>query len=130
MNVVVSTLFRVMCFSHDGRIVFIDQLSFVGHDFISNHPTSLRIPSVQVVSSPPQVNYVATYPIHIPTNEDKPFIVCSTSFDLALVGDIVHHLLGALDSDLSIGSFDMYLFQSVIIPSNQNLFESMVSWRP
>lgn len=53
MNVVVSTLFQVMCFLHDGRIVTIDKLSFVALDLNDNHPTSLSVPNEQVVSSQP-----------------------------------------------------------------------------
>jgi hypothetical protein len=64
MNVVVSTLFRVMHFPHNGSIVTIDQLAFDNH-----HPnlalfqtTPLYVPSVCVDSTPPRVNYVASYP--------------------------------------------------------------------
>ena len=31
MGALVSSLFRVVCFPHKGRIVTIDQLSFIGH---------------------------------------------------------------------------------------------------
>ena len=31
MGVLVSSLFRVVCFLHEGRIVTIDQLSFIGY---------------------------------------------------------------------------------------------------
>jgi hypothetical protein len=34
MKAIVSTLFRVIYFPHDGRIVTIDQLSFIGPDWI------------------------------------------------------------------------------------------------
>lgn len=47
-----------------------------------------------------------------------------------LVGDLVNHLLEALKLELSNGSFDMYPFQSVVIPSNENLLEAMVYQRP
>jgi hypothetical protein len=64
MNVVVTTLFRVMHFPHNGRIVTIDQLAYDNH-----HPNStlfqaapLYVPSVHVDSTPPWVNYVASYP--------------------------------------------------------------------
>jgi hypothetical protein len=64
MNVVVSTLFRVMHFPHNGSIVTINQLASDNH-----HPNStlvqaapLYVPSVRVDSTPPQVNYVASYP--------------------------------------------------------------------
>jgi hypothetical protein len=60
MGALVSSLFRVVCFPHDGRIVTIDQLSFVSPPV---PPAQLSSPPgfhPQVVSSPPQVNYVAT----------------------------------------------------------------------
>jgi hypothetical protein len=64
MNDVVSMLFRVMHFPHNGSIVTIDQLAFDNH-----HPnltlfqtTPLYVPSVCVDSTPPWVNYVASYP--------------------------------------------------------------------
>lgn len=53
MKDIVSTLFRVMSFSHDGKIVTIDQLSFVGPNLIANHPASLNVRNMQVVSPLP-----------------------------------------------------------------------------
>jgi hypothetical protein len=64
MNVVVSTLFRVMHFPHNGSIVTINQLAYDNH-----HPNltlvqvaPLYVPSIRVDSTPPRVNYVASYP--------------------------------------------------------------------
>jgi hypothetical protein len=64
MNDVVSTLFRVMHFPHNGIIFTIDQLA--SHNI---HPNStlfqtspLHVPSVHVDSTLPWVNYVASYP--------------------------------------------------------------------
>ena len=53
MKDVVSTLFRVMYFPHDGNIVTIDQLSFVKPDYhvTPSHQTSLNVPHVLVVPS-------------------------------------------------------------------------------
>jgi hypothetical protein len=55
MNVVVSTLFWVMNFPHNGSIVTIDQLTYDNH-----HPnlalfqdTPLYVPSIRVDSTPP-----------------------------------------------------------------------------
>lgn len=45
-----------------------------------------------------------------------------------LVGDVVRHVLGELEPDFSIGSLDMYPFQSVILPSDENLLEAMASF--
>ena len=61
-----------------------------------NQPTSLNCPYKQVVSSPPQVNYVATCSMPVSTDD--------------IVSDIVHHVLGALDPGISIRSLDMYPF--------------------
>ena len=54
MKAVVSTLFRVMHFSHDGKIVTIDQLSFVtpDHCITPSNQTALNVPHILVVPSP------------------------------------------------------------------------------
>ena len=50
MKDVVSTFFRVMHFSHDGKVVTIDQLSFVipDHCIIHSHQTSLNVNKIIV----------------------------------------------------------------------------------
>lgn len=121
MGALVSSLFRVMCFSHEGRIVSIDQLSFVGPNCVGpnwapNQPASLNGSYTQVVSPSPQINYVAT--CSMPASTDY------------LVGDVVHHVLRALAPDLSLGSFDMYSFQSIVLPSDENLLEAMAFYGP
>ena len=50
-----------------------------------------------------------------------------TSID-DLVGDVVCHVLGVLEPDFSIGSLDMCPFQSVVLPSDENLLEDMASF--
>jgi hypothetical protein len=64
MNVVVSTLFRVMHFPHKIGISTIDHLSYDNlHPHLDLAQVSpLYVPSVQVESSPPRVNYVVSYP--------------------------------------------------------------------
>ena len=54
IKAVVSTLFRVMIFPHDGKIVTIDQLSFVtpDHRITPSNQTSLNVPHVLVALSP------------------------------------------------------------------------------
>ena len=54
MKAVVSTLFRVMYFPHDGKIVSIDQLSFVtpDHRITPSSQTALNVLHVLVVRSP------------------------------------------------------------------------------
>jgi hypothetical protein len=64
MNVVVSTLFWVMHFPHNGSIITIDQLASDNHHPNSTlfQTTPLYVPSIRVDSTLPQVNYVASYP--------------------------------------------------------------------
>ena len=54
MKAVVSTLFRVMNFPHDGKIVTIDQLYFVtpDHRITPSNQTTLNVSHVLVVLSP------------------------------------------------------------------------------
>ena len=53
----------------------------------SSQPSSLNGPFVPMVSSSPRVNYVETN--SMPTSTDDQF------------SDVVHHVLGALEPDLS-----------------------------
>ena len=54
MKDIVSTLFRAMHFPHDGKIVTIDQLSFVtlDHHITPSSQNALNVPHVLVVPSP------------------------------------------------------------------------------
>jgi hypothetical protein len=81
MNVVVSTLFRVMHFPHNGSNVTINQLASNNH-----HPSStlvqdppLYVPSVPVDSTPPQVNCVVFYPRCSISFEKEPVKSCLPS---------------------------------------------------
>ena len=100
MGALVSSIFRVAYFSHEGRIVTIDQLSFFGPYVATVPPSSLPGFYPPVVSTPPQVNYVATY--LMPVLSD---------------GVVVHRVLGALGPD----------FQDVFLPSGVELLEAMNS---
>jgi hypothetical protein len=84
MKVIVSTLFHVISFPHDGRIVTINQLSFIGPDGI----TSLNGSYMQTILPPPHVNYVVLSPM------------TSTSDDLDPVVDMVISSVGLLEPDL------------------------------
>jgi hypothetical protein len=84
MKAIVSTLFRVISFPHDGRVVTVDQLSFIEPTWIS----SLNGSCMQAVSPLPQVNYVALSPM------------ASTSDDLDPVVDMVISSVGLLEPDL------------------------------
>jgi hypothetical protein len=96
MKAIVSTLFCVISFPHDGRIVTIDQLSFINPDWI----TSLNGSYIQTVSPLPQVNYVALSPMSLTTDDDEPLIVSSVSYDLDPIVDMVISSVGLLEPDL------------------------------
>jgi hypothetical protein len=116
MKAIVSTLFRVISFPHDGRIVTIDQLSFIGPDWV----TSLSGSYMQTVSPPPHVNYVALSPM------------TSTSDDLDPVVDMVISSVGLLEPNLltPVKTLDMCSFQSDYLPSSEDLLEAMTSFVP
>lgn len=114
MGAIVSTLRRVMCFPHEGKIVTVDQLSFPGPNMASSKPSSQNGPFVPMVSSPPWVNYVAI--LSMPTSIDDQF------------RDVVHYVLGALEPYLSNGFLATYPFQSFVLPSDENLLEVMTSY--
>jgi hypothetical protein len=116
MKAIVSTLFRVISFPHDGRVVTVDQLSFIDPAWIA----SLNGSCMQTVSPPPQVNYVALSPMD------------STSDDLDPVVDMVISSIGLLEPDLftPIVTLDMVSFQSVFLPSSEDLLEAMTEFCP
>jgi hypothetical protein len=120
MKAIVSTLFHVIYFPHDGRMVTIDQLSFIGPDLTINPMTSLNGSYMQSVSPLPQVNYVALSPM------------TSTSDDLDLVVDMVISSVGLLEPDLltPITDLDMCSFQSDFLPSSEDLLEAMTEFCP
>jgi hypothetical protein len=120
MKSIVYTLFHVISFPHDGRIVTIDQLSCFGPDLITNPMTSLNGSYMQSISPLPQVNYVALS------------LMNSTSDDLDLVVDMVISLIGLLELDLltPITDPDMCSFQSIVLPSSEDLLEAMTEFYP
>jgi hypothetical protein len=118
MRYFVSTLFRVMCFPHNGNIVTIDQLSFIETHLMINHPPSQNDPYMPAMSAPPWVNYVTTYPMCSTPHEREylPFV------DLDLVVDMVISLIRILEPYIS--------FQSVFLPSSEELVEAMADISP
>jgi len=114
MITIISSLFHVVGFPHDGRIVTIDKLSFFSHQVPPSSPSSSVSSCLLVVPSPPQVNYVAT---------------CSASMD-DHVDDLVHHVLGALGPDLFLVPDDMYSSPIIILPSSADLLGSMSLFGP
>jgi hypothetical protein len=84
MKAITSTLFCVISIPHDGRIVAIDQLSFVGPDLIANSMTSLNDSYMQTVSPLPEVNYVALSPMPSTIDEDEPLTISLVPYHLDL----------------------------------------------
>jgi len=100
MGAIVSSLFRVVFFPHDGRIVTFDQLSFVRQQAPpapQSFPPGFHPP---VASVSPQINYVATHPM--PGSSDAA---------------VVHSVLGALGPD----------FRNVVLPPGAALLEAPTS---
>jgi hypothetical protein len=102
MNIVVSMLFLVMHFHHNGRIVTIDQLASD-----NRHPNSalfqttpLHVPSVHVDSTSPRVNYVASYLRCSIASEQEPMQSCFPSRYLVLAIDSLVYPMGAWEPSL------------------------------
>jgi hypothetical protein len=116
MKALVSTLFCVIYFPHDGRIVTSDQISFIGPDWV----TSLSGSYMQIVSPSPHVNYLVLSPM------------TSTSDDLDLVVDMVISSVGLLELDLltPIVTLDMCPFSSDYLPFSKDLLEVMTTFYP
>ena len=100
MGTLASSLFHVVCFPHEGRIVTIDQLLFIGHQVPPMQPSCPIYSCLKLDPSSPQVNYVALSPM------------VSTSDDLDLVVDMVISSIGLLEPDLltPIMTLDMVSF--------------------
>jgi hypothetical protein len=92
MKDIVSTLFRMISFPHDGGFVTIYQLSFVGPDLIINPMTSPNGSYMHMVSPPPYVNYVTFSPMPSVGDADEPLTVISISYDLDPVVNDVYPL--------------------------------------
>jgi hypothetical protein len=120
MKAIVSTFFHVISFSHDGRMVTIDQLSFVGPDLIINPMTFLNGSYMQLVSPLPEINYVALSPMN------------STSNDLDPIVDMVITSVGLLEPDPLTPDEALYMcsFQRIVLPSSEDLLESMTKFCP
>jgi hypothetical protein len=75
---------------------------------------------------------VALSPIPLAGDEDEPLIVSSISDDLDLVVDMVISLVGILEPDLltPIGALDMCSFQSMFLPSSEEVLEAMTKFCP
>ena len=100
MGALISSPFRGVYFPREGWIMTIDQLSFFGPNVAAGLPSPPPGFYSPVVSAPPQVNYVSTYPVPVLSQDT-----------------VVHSVLGALGPD----------FQDVFLPSGVELLEAMTS---
>jgi hypothetical protein len=93
-----------------------------------NHQPSLNGSYMPMMSTPLQVNYVMTFPMHS-TPCEREYL---SSLDLDLVFDMVISSIGILERDLPtlIEVVDMYSFQSDFLPSSEDLLESMINICP
>jgi hypothetical protein len=103
MNVVVSTLFRVMHFPHNGSIVTIDQLASDNHhpNLMLVQAAPLYVPSVCVDTTPPWVNYVVSYPWCSVASNQEPVHSCFPSRDLVSTIDLLVYPMGEWEPLLS-----------------------------
>jgi hypothetical protein len=119
INVVVSTLFWVMHFPHNGSIVTIDQLASDNHHPNSTlfQTTPLYVPSVHVDSTSPRVNYVAYYPRCSIASKQEPVQSCVPSQYLVSTIDPLVYPMGAWEALLpSLGPSGLeYPFESNLI---------------
>ena len=111
--------------------MIVDQLSFTSLDLTTNNLTPLDVPYIDVVSTPPRVNYVATSPMFSVTDASEPHTVCSTSFDLDPVIDM-ENPMGLFEQYvlIPIESLDMCSFQRTVLPSHEDLLEAMIEEFP
>ena len=116
MKAIVSTLFFVIYFPHDGRIVTINQIYFIIPYWI----TSLNGSYMMTVLPSPHVNYVALSPM------------TSTLDDLDLVVDMMISLVGILEPNLlsPVATLNMCSFQSLALPSSEDILEAMTDFCP
>jgi hypothetical protein len=107
MKAIVSALFHVISFPHDGIMVTIDKILFISYDWI----TSLNGSYMKTISPLPHVNYVALSPMT--TNSD----------DLDPIVDMVIYSVGLLEHDLltPVVALDMCSFQNDFLPSSEDL---------
>jgi hypothetical protein len=128
MRALVSTLFRVMCFPHNGNIVTINQLSFIDPHLMVNHPLFLNGPYMPAMFATPRVNYVTTFPMRSTPHEMESL----PSPELDLVVDMAISSIGLIEPYLPtlIEVVDMYSFQSDFLPSIKDLLEDMIDVCP
>jgi hypothetical protein len=130
MKTIMSTLFQVIHFPHNGNIVTIDQIVFISPDLTVDHSNSMNVPYMKVISLLPQVNYVVSCPMPSTNNEKDPLNVCLNYLESYLVVDMVNSSMGAFELDITpitpIESLDIHSFQRIFLLSDEDLLEAMV----
>jgi len=128
MKAIVSTIFHVISFLDNGRMVTIDQLSFIGPDCM----TSLNVSYMETVLPLPQVNYVVLSLIPSTVDEYESLTISSVSYDLDTVVGMVISSIGFLELDLltHVTTLNMVSFQSVSLSSSEDLVKAMTEFFP
>jgi hypothetical protein len=118
MKAIVSTLFHVIYFPHDGRIVTIDQLSFIGPDL--DYLPKWFLYADGITPATGQLCGIVSHAFHCHDNDLDPVV------------DMVISSVGILEPDLltPIATLDMCSFQSVFLPSSEDLLEAMTEFCP
>jgi hypothetical protein len=75
---------------------------------------------------------VALSPMSLAVDEYEPLTIRSTSYDLDLVVDMVISSIGLVENDvLTLDmTLDMCSFHSIVLPSSEDLLESMTEFCP
>ena len=116
-----------MHFPHNGKIVTLNQLTFIDNCTTFAHPTSLSVSNIRAVSLEPWVYYVASCLRNLIANEMETRFSCSTYLDLNLTLNLVSPSMGALESDLPPIDLSECSIQDVVLSFDEYLLEAMVS---
>ena len=88
------------------------------------------IPSVSIDTTPPQVSYVASCPLHSIATEKQPLFSCLPSQDLVPVVDRVSHSIQTMEPSLHsvdpFESLDMCPILDDLLPSDEFFVESLI----
>ena len=106
-------------------------------DFLDSSPDSTRdqvfpllISSVSIDTTPPQVSYVASFPLHSIATEKQPLFSCLPSWDLILVVDQASHPIQTVEPSLhSVDPFESLETCPILddhLPLDEVFLESLI----
>ena len=118
-----------MYFPHNGIIITVDQLASNNYhpksNLVQNSPW--YVPSVQVDSALPRVNYVALCPQSSSASEKDPLNYYFPSRDLIPIVDRVISPMGLWDPLIhSFDPFSSHDFLDIELPLQEELFEAII----